>query len=49
MEGKDLGEDEESQMKWDMSTQTDMNLVQTKELVMLRNIAFNLEKKLSLA
>ena len=46
MEDKDLAENEESLKNWDMSIQTDMDLVEIEELVMLQNKMLNLEKKL---
>ena len=46
MEGEDLDEHEESLMKRDVSTHTDMDLIEMEELVMLQNKVLNLEKKL---
>ena len=45
MEDEDLGENEESLMKRDMSTQTDMDLVKIEELVIFRNKVLSSEKK----
>ena len=46
MEDKALGADEESPIKRDMSTQTDMNLMEIEELVILQDKVLNLENKM---
>ena len=42
----DVDEDEESQMKWDVSTQTDIDTNQVEVLVSLHNKVTILERKL---